>query len=138
MHTGVLWLKYYQLLEVHKSESSVANQVRTLASVQISINQVLVQINCNTQIRDGFLEHAQACVASAPSQVVRRISLIRLFNDPLEITNRIIEPVKCKIKNTSEEQYRLVLGALLECSIQILFGILEHLDLGCRLDWFVH
>ena len=57
MHHWVLRFNDNELLEVHKSQTSVTDQVSALSSVQVSIKQVLVEVDGDRQICDCLLEH---------------------------------------------------------------------------------
>ena len=46
--------------------------------------------------------------------------------------------MECKVKNAPQEKDLLVLGGLLQGSVEILLGILEHLNLGLWFDGLVN
>ena len=105
MDARVFGLEYNELLEVHEGKASVTYEIGTLASVEVRIKQILVEIDGNTEIGDGFLEHTETGVASSSSQIVQSICLISLFYNSFKIANGVIKSMQCKIKNTSQIQY---------------------------------
>ena len=101
MNICILRFKNNQLLEVHESETGVADKVRALATIQVRVDLVLVQIDRYAQVGDGLLEHAETGVAPSSRQVVQRTSLIGLFYDALKVANCVVEAMQGKVKDAT-------------------------------------
>lgn len=136
MHLGVLLLQDDELLKVHEGKASVANEIGTLASIEVGIEEVLVDIDGNAEIGDGFLEHTQTGITPPSGQVVESISLIDFLNDSLEVTNGVEEFVHGEVKNASEEQYLVILWTILQSLIKVSLCISQHLHFSRGLQSF--
>ena len=54
----VLRFDHNQLLEVHEGQARVSDQIGTLATVEISIEQIFIQVDSDGKICDCLLKHA--------------------------------------------------------------------------------
>ena len=93
----VLRLEQDEFLKVQECLTCVTDQICALASEEVGVKELVVQVDYFREISNGLLEHREAGVASA---FMQQISCIRLFfarRRPLEFDDRV-DVAECLIE----------------------------------------
>jgi len=75
MHHRILRLKKYQLLEIKKRLTRVANEVGALSAEEVGVEQLVVKFDDLCEVSDRLFEHGEAGVAAAFVEEVGGVGL---------------------------------------------------------------
>uniref|UniRef100_A0A7S3MX83 Uncharacterized protein n=1 Tax=Strombidium inclinatum TaxID=197538 RepID=A0A7S3MX83_9SPIT len=136
MHHRILRLKENQLLEIQEGLRSISNKVGALASEQIGVKLLVVELDYLREVGDRFLEHREAGVAPTLVQEVGGVGLFFSTRHSFDVDNSIniaegfIEIVEVEPDVTSRKEQVPVLRGYGQALVDYLEGFPEGILLG--------
>jgi hypothetical protein len=103
-------------------------KIGTLTTEDVCFQKSLIELQGNSQIVQCLIEHAETSVAPSTSQMELSCGLLFFTDGHIEVSQRLIESMKLKVEETSEEKQTcllLLLAAALDCDVEEFESLLD-------------